>query len=145
MAIIKDGDSITIWKLDRLGRSLHHLIKIVNELNNKNIGLITLNDSINTITAQELLMFNLFTSLAEFERDVIYERTVAGLKSARARGRMRGRQKGISNGTKQKACAAEALYKQNKLTSAQIAKQLKISKTILYKYLKYRNVQIVLI
>ena len=145
LEIIKEGDSITIWKLDRLGRSLHHLIKIVNELNNKNIGLISLNDPINTTTAQGRLMFNLFASLAEFERDVIYERTIAGLKSARARGRMGGRPKGISDDAKQKACAAEALYKQNELTSDQIAKQLKISKPTLYKYLKYRNVQIGLI
>ena len=145
LEIIKEGDSITIWKLDRLGRSLHHLIKIVNELNNKNIGLISLNDPINTTTAQGRLMFNLFASLAEFERDVIYERTIAGLKSARARGRMGGRPEGISDDAKQKACAAEALYKQNELTSDQIAKQLKISKPTLYKYLKYRNVQIGLI
>ena len=96
LEIIKEGDSITIWKLDRLGRSLHHLIKIVNELNNKNIGLISLNDPINTTTAQGRLMFNLFASLAEFECDVIYERTIAGLKSARARGRMGGRLKGAS-------------------------------------------------
>ena len=142
LEIIKEGDSITIWKLDRLGRSLHHLIKIVNELNNKNIGLISLNDPINTTTVQGQFMFNLFASLAEFERDVIYERTIAGLKSARARGRMGGRPKGISDYAKQKACAAEALYKQNELTSEQIAKQLKISKPTLYKYLKYRNVQI---
>ena len=145
LEIIKEGDSIAIWKLDRLGRSLHHLIKIVNELNNKNIGLISLNDPINTTTAQGRLMFNLFASLAEFERDVIYERTIAGLKSARARGRMGGRPEGISDDAKQKACAAEALYKQNELTSDQIAKQLKISKPTLYKYLKYRNVQIGLI
>jgi DNA invertase Pin-like site-specific DNA recombinase len=65
------GDSIAIWKLDRLGRSLHHLIKIVNDLNGRNIGLISLNDPIDTTTAQGRLMFNLFASLAEFERDVI--------------------------------------------------------------------------
>jgi len=143
LEIIKEGDSITIWKLDRLGRSLHHLIKIVNELNNKNIGLISINDPIDTTTAQGRPMFNLFASLAEFERDVIYERTIAGLKSAR--GRMGGRPKGISDDAKQTACAAEALYKQNELTSDQIANQLKISKPTLYKYLKYRNVEIGLI
>ena len=72
-------------------------------------------------------MFNLFASLAEFERDVIYERTIAGLKSARARGRMGGRPKGISDDAKQTACVAEALYKQNELTSDQIANKLQIS------------------
>ena len=127
LEIIKEGDSITIWKLDRLGRSLHHLVKIVNDLNGRNIGLISLNDPIDTTTAQGRLMFNLFASLAEFERDVIYERTIAGLKSARARGRMGGRPKGISDDAKQTACVAEALYKQNELTSDQIANKLQIS------------------
>lgn len=127
LEIIKEGDSITIWKLDRLGRSLHHLVKIVNDLNDRNIGLISLNDPIDTTTAQGRLMFNLFASLAEFERDVIYERTIAGLKSARARGRMGGRPKGISDDAKQTACVAEALYKQNELTSDQIANKLQIS------------------
>lgn len=145
LEIIKEGDSITIWKLDRLGRSLHHLVKIVNDLNGRNIGLISLNDPIDTTTAQGRLMFNLFASLAEFERDVIYERTIAGLKSARARGRMGGRPKGISDDAKQTACAAEALYKQNELTSDQIANKLQISKPTLYKYLKHRNIKIGLI
>ena len=73
---------------------------------------------------------------------MLFINVLLGLNTARARGRMRGRPKGISDDTKQKACAAEALYKQNELTSDQIAKQLKISKPTLYKYLEYRNVQI---
>jgi DNA invertase Pin-like site-specific DNA recombinase len=142
LEIVEDGDTIVIWKLDRLGRSLHHLVKTVNDLNKNNIGLISLNDPINTTTAQGRLMFNMFASLAEFERDVIYERTIAGIKSAKARGRLGGRPKGLSVDAKQKACLAEALYKQNELTSDQIAKQLNISKPTLYKYLKHRNVKL---
>ena len=87
-------------------------------------------------------MFNVFASLAEFERDVIYERTIAGIKSAKARGRLGGRPKGLSDNAKQKACLAEALYKQNELTSDQIANQLNISKPTMYKYLKYRKVKL---
>ena len=128
-----------------LGRLLHHLIKIVNELNNKNIGLISLNDPINTTTAQGWFMFNLFASLAEFKHNIIYKCTIAGLKSTRGRGTISSRPRNISDDAKQKACVAEVLYKQNELTSDQIAKQLKISKPILYKYLKYINVQIGLI
>ena len=125
-----------------LGRSLHHLVKIVNDLNSKNVGLVSLNDPIDTTTAQGRLMFNVFASLAEFERDVIYERTIAGIKSAKARGRLGGRPKGLSDNAKQKACLAEALYKQNELTSDQIANQLNISKPTMYKYLKYRKVKL---
>lgn len=142
LEIVEEKDTIVIWKLDRLGRSLHHLVKIVNDLNSKNVGLVTLNDPIDTTTAQGRLMFNVFASLAEFERDVIYERTIAGIKSAKARGRLGGRPKGLSDNAKQKACLAEALYKQNELTSDQIANQLNISKPTMYKYLKYRKVKL---
>lgn len=139
---IKAGDTLVVWKLDRMGRSLPHLIKTVNELISNNIDIISLNDPINIITAQGRFMFNIFASLAEFEKDLIRERTMAGLKSARDRGRMGGRPKGLSEKAKRSACSAEALYKQNELTSAEMAAQLDISKTTLYKYLRMRNVKI---
>ena len=139
---IKSGDTLVVWKLDRMGRSLHHLIKVVNELMAKNVSIISLNDPINTTTAQGKLMFNIFASLAEFEKDLIRERTMAGLRSARVRGRMGGRPKGLSAEAKLKACTAEALYTQKELTIKEITQQLDISKTTLYKYLRYRNVKI---
>ena len=139
---IQAGDTLVLWKLDRMGRSLPHLIKTVNELISNNIDIISLNDPINVITAQGRFMFNVFASLAEFEKDLIRERTIAGLKSARDRGRMGGRPKGLSEKAKRSACSAEALYKQNELTSTEIAAQLGISKTTLYKYLRVRNVKI---
>lgn len=139
---IKSGDTLVVWKLDRMGRSLQHLIKTVNELMSNNIDIISLKDPINIITAQGRFMFNVFASLAEFEKDLIRERTMVGLKSARDRGRMGGRPKGLSEKAKRSACSAEALYKQNELTSAEIAAQLDISKTTLYKYLRTRNVKI---
>ena len=76
---IRSGDVLVIWKLDRLGRSLKHLIALVNELMNKDVGLQSINDPIDTTTAQGRLTFNIFASLAEFERDLILERTQAGL------------------------------------------------------------------
>lgn len=139
---IQEGDTLVIWKLDRMGRSLHHLVTIVNELVSKNIDIISLQDPLNTTTAQGRLIFNMFASLAEFEKDLIRERTMAGLKSARARGRMGGRPKGLSEKAKKAACTAEALYLQKELTSDEIAEQLDISKTTLYKYLRSRNVAI---
>src|SRR5579862_2580785 len=92
---LRDGDVIVVWKLDRLGRSLKHLVELVHILMQRNIGLCSLNDPIDTTTPQGRLIFNIFASLAEFERDVIKERTNAGLTAARARGRLGGRPRGI--------------------------------------------------
>lgn len=139
---LKQGDTLVIWKLDRMGRSLHHLVATVNDLVSKNIDIISLQDPLNTTNAQGRLIFNMFASLAEFEKDLIRERTMAGLKSARARGRLGGRPKGLSEKAKRTACTAEALYKQKELTSDEIAEQLNISKTTLYKYLRSRNVKV---
>ena len=133
---------LIVWKLDRMGRSLHHLIKVVNDLIAKGVDIISIQDPLNTTSAQGRLIFNMFASLAEFEKDLIRERTMAGLKSARARGRMGGRPKGLSEKAKKTACTAEALYLQNELKTDDIADQLGISKTTLYKYLRARNVQI---
>ena len=94
---IRPGDVLIIWKLDRLGRSLKHLVEVVNSLIDKNIGIRSLNDPIDTTNPQGRLIFNIFASLAEFERDIIRERTQAGLSSARARGKMGGRPKGLSS------------------------------------------------
>lgn len=93
-------DVIVIWKLDRLGRSLKHLVDLVAELNERDIGLRSLNDPIDTTTAQGRLVFNIFASLAEFEREIIRERTNAGLAAARARGRRGGRKPGLSEDAK---------------------------------------------
>ena len=93
MRNLREGDTLVIWKLDRMGRSLQHLIKIVNDLIDKNVDIISLQDPLNTTNAQGRLIFNMFASLAEFEKDLIRERTMAGLKSARARGRMGGSQR----------------------------------------------------
>ncbi len=142
IVVIKPGDSLVVWKLDRLGRSLQHLVKLFNDLINNGINIISLQDPIDTSTSQGKLMFNIFSSLAEFEKDLIRERTMAGLKSARARGKCGGRPKGLSEKAMEKAKAAELLYTQRKMTAVQISEQLGISKTTLYKYLKIRNVPI---
>lgn len=139
---VRPGDTIVIWKLDRLGRSLGHLVELVNTLMERQVGLISLQDPINTTTAQGRLIFNIFASLAEFERDLIIERTQAGLAAARARGRIGGRPKGLSDAAKKKAIAAEALYVKGELSVNEIADNLGISKVTLYRYLRYRGVAI---
>lgn len=139
---LRPGDTLVVWKLDRLGRSLRHLVELVKILEDKKAGLRSLNDPIDTTTAQGRLVFNLFGSLAEFERELIVERTRAGLAAARARGRLGGRKKGLPERAITTACAAETLYREGKLPVAVIARQLGISKTTLYNYLRYRGVNI---
>lgn len=139
---LRPNDVLVVWKLDRLGRSLKNLIHLVQELIQNEIGLCSLNDPIDTTTSQGRLIFNIFASLAEFERDIICERTQAGLSAARARGRRGGRPKGISKQSEATACAAETLYKEKKLSVIEICKKLSISKSTLYKYLRFRNVEI---
>ncbi|MGF6658997.1 DNA invertase Pin-like site-specific DNA recombinase [Paraburkholderia atlantica] len=136
------GDVIVIWKLDRLGRSLHHLIDVVGLLLARDVGLRSLNDPVDTTTAQGRFVFNLFASLAEFERDVIRERTQAGLSAARARGRKGGRPKGLPAKAEPTAYAAETLYREGRLSAEQIAQRLHISKSTLYAYLRHRGVPV---
>lgn len=139
---LREEDTLVIWKLDRLGRNLAHLIHLTAKLIEKKVGLISLNDPIDTTTAQGRLIFGIFASLAEFERELIRERTQAGLKSARARGRKGGRPKGMTSEAIEKSAIAEALYKNGSIPVKKIAEQLGISKTTLYLYLRYRNVSI---
>ena len=139
---VRKGDVIVVWKLDRLGRSLKHLVELVSTLIDKGVGLKSLQDPIDTTSAQGRLVFNIFASLAEFERDLIIERTQAWLSAARARGRHGGRPKGLSEAAQKKAIAAEALYVKGDLSIQEILDNLGISRTTLYRYLRYRNIPI---
>ena len=132
---IREGDVVVIWKLDRLGRSLADLVHLVNDIQGKGAGLLSLHDNIDTITPQGKLTFHIFAAIAEFEREIIRERTNAGLASARARGRKGGRPPGLSTNAKIKAAAASSLYQQKK-SVADICRTLALSRKTLYKYLK---------
>jgi DNA invertase Pin-like site-specific DNA recombinase len=138
----RTGDIIIVWKLDRLGRSLKHLVELISMFIAKDIGFKSLNDNIDTTTAQGRLIFNIFASLAEFERDLISERTKAGLQASRSRGKTGGRPKGLSKKAQLTAMACETLYKERKLSINQICKELNISRNTLYSYLRSRNVAI---
>lgn len=139
---LRKGDTIVIWKLDRLGRSLKDLVQLVNEIQTKGAGLQSLGDHLDTVTPQGKLTFHLFAALAEFERDIIRERTNAGLAAARARGRKGGRPKGLSKKAQHTAIIAEKLYLERELTVKEICEQLSISKMTLYNYLRHRGVEI---
>ena len=119
---VRPGDIVVVWKLDRLGRSLKHLVETVNLLLQQDVGIKSLNDPIDTTTPQGRLVFNLFASLAEFERDVIRERTQAGLSAARGRGRTGVAQKGCRSKPNPplappKRCTVKAYSAHNKLPS----------------------------
>ena len=139
---LRAGDVLVIWKLDRMGRSLKHLVELVGSLMERKVGLLSLNDPIDTTSAQGRFVFNLFASLAEFERELIRERTQAGLSAARARGRVGGRPKGLTPQAEATAMAAETLYRERKLSVAAIAQKLHVSKSTLYSYLRHRGVAI---
>src|SRR3954466_15899728 len=105
---VRAGDTLVVWKLDRLGRSLKDLITRITELNDRKIGFKSLTEQIDTTTSGGKLIFHIFGALAEFERDIIKERTQAGLEAARARGKLGGRPK--RQASSRKVAMAKALY-----------------------------------
>ena len=137
---LRPGDALVVWKLDRLGRSLKDLVTLVTGFQEKGIHFVSLQDHLDTTTAQGRLMFNLFASLAEFERDIIRERTRAGLTAARARGRQGGRPKGLSKEALSKAQAAKTLYLQQDKTVAEIGQLLGVGRATIYRYLAHLGV-----
>ena len=114
-----------VWRLDRLGRSLKHLIETISQLDTRKIGFKSLTENIDTTTSGGKLIFHIFGALAEFERNLIRERTNAGLQAARARGRKGGRPKSL---TGKKTAMAQALYNDKNNTIDEICKTLNISR-----------------
>src|SRR5436309_5328786 len=110
LTYVRAGDSLVVWKLDRLGRSLKHLIETITKLNNRKIGFQSITEHIDTTTSGGKLVFHIFGALAEFERDIIKDRTKAGLSAARARGRLGGRPKAKMLDTPKKVALAQSLY-----------------------------------
>lgn len=129
---VREGDTLVVWKLDRLARSLKQLIETVAMLEARGIGLRSLTESIDTTTAGGRLIFHIFGALAEFERTVIRERTKAGLSAARARGRVGGRPAKLSVDDLK---AAKALLADPTITVADVAKRLGVSPATLYRHL----------
>lgn len=142
--ILRKGDIVVVWKLDRLGRSLKHLIDLMTEFKNKEVEFISLNDNIDTTTIQGRLIFNLFASFAEFERELIRERTMAGLKAARENGRVGGKKSGLTPDAQKKALAVYHFTienrkkpKEQRMSVPELAKTVNISRATYYRYLEW--------
>ena len=129
---LRKGDTLVVWKLDRLGRSIRHLIDTVGQLQEWKVGFRSLQDSIDTTTSGGKLVFHVFAALAEFERDLIRERTRAGLEAARARGKKGGRPPKLDQ---KKRAQALTLHKDKSNTIADICRTLRIGRSTLYRYL----------
>lgn len=121
---VREGDQLVVWRLDRLGRSLAHLVEIAGDLDKRKIQLVSLQDQIDTTTATGRLIFHVFGALAEFERALLRERVNAGLQAARARGRKGGRRPKLSE---EKSRAVRALYDARNNTRHEIAEMFGVS------------------
>jgi DNA invertase Pin-like site-specific DNA recombinase len=134
LAELKLGDTLLVWRLDRLGRSMPHLVALIEDLRVKGIGFRSICDgAIDTTTASGELIFNIFSSLAQFERRLIQERTRAGLEAARSRGRQGGRKK--TDNTDPRVLMAKKMHKDHGMSIDNICKTLKISRASFYRYI----------
>lgn len=133
ISYVRDGDVLVVWRLDRLGRSLRHLIETVNDLSKRGVAFKSLQEQIDTTTSGGKLIFHVFGALAEFERDLISERTQAGLHAARARGRKGGRPSKV---TTKKLSMAQKLLSDEKNSIDDICHTLQISRATLYRHLR---------
>ena len=129
--VLREGDTLVVWRLDRLGRSLQNLIAWVSYLDEQGVGLRSLHEAIDTTSSTGKLVFHLFAALSEFERNLIRERTQAGLAAARARGRRGGRRKSLN--AEDRRLAVE-MYEERKLTVKKICEVMGITKPTLYSY-----------
>lgn len=132
---VRPGDTLVVWKLDRLGRSLRHLIDVVTNLQQNGIGFRSLQESIDSTSSGGKLIFHVFAALAEFERDIIRERTIAGLAAARARGRHGGRPRKL---TSKQLEMAVALMRDPETSVKDICETLSVSRATLYRHLPRR-------
>ncbi len=130
---LREGDILVVWRLDRLGRSLRHLIDTITALDERGVGFKSLQENIDTTTSGGKLVFHIFGALAEFEREIIRERTQAGLASARSRGRIGGRPKTL---TPRQVQILRNMAADNSLTVSDICKTLGIGRTTFYRYAK---------
>ncbi len=130
---LRKDDCLVVWRLDRLGRSLKHLIEVAEGLETRGIDLASLQEGLETATSGGKLIFHIFGALAEFERNLIRERTMAGLAAARARGRVGGRSNKLDNGKK---LTLKKMYDSREYTISEICRLLEISKPTFYRYLR---------
>lgn len=131
--LLREGDTVVVWKLDRLGRSMQNLVELINDFDTRGVQFRSLTELIDTSTPGGTLTFNIFGSLAQFERDLIRERTRAGLEAARARGRTGGRPASLDE---KQAKEVQRLYESRSVTVDQIASMMRVSRTTIYRCLQ---------
>ena len=139
---VRDGDTIVVWKLDRLARSLIHFTNLMAKLKEKGVRFRSITEPFIDTTEKSShseFIINIFAALAQLERDIIIERTKAGLESARRRGKILGAPKGLSKKNQQKAVLCEEYFNNGVLTVTEICERLNISRTTYYKYLRLRG------
>lgn len=134
--LLRPGDTVVVWRLDRLGRSVRDLIDLVEDLHQRGVALKSLRETIDTSSAGGRLVVHVFAALAEFERDLIRERTVAGLAAARARGRLGGRHRAL---TDHQVRVARSAYDAGETSVAEIAAALGVNRSTIYRELKRAN------
>jgi DNA invertase Pin-like site-specific DNA recombinase len=140
---LRKGDVIVVWRIDRLGRATYELIRLMVEWKEMGVDFRSISEGIDTSTKMGRLWYMLSSVFAENEREILMERTLAGMEAARARGRVGGRPKGLTKKSKELASLAATLYQSKKYTTVQICEQLKIgSKATLYNYLRHEGIQI---
>ncbi len=131
--LLREGDTVVVWKLDRLGRSLQNLVELIDDFDDRGVQFRSLTESIDTSTPGGTLIFNIFGSLAQFERDLIRERTRAGLEAARARGRTGGRPAILDE---RQAKEVRRLYESRSVTVDQIASMMHVGRSTIYRCLQ---------
>jgi len=127
---LREGDTLVVWRMDRLGRSLAHLVQTIAELEARGVAFESLTEKIETASATGKLMFHVFAAMAEFERNLISERTIAGLKAARARGRKGGRKPSLDAQQKKEIAA---LLRDPEISVTEVAKRYGVSRNTIYR------------
>jgi DNA invertase Pin-like site-specific DNA recombinase len=136
LATLRSGDSLVFYKIDRLGRTVRQLVELVDDLQARNVNLKSLTDPIDTSTSLGRFFLQIMACFAELERNLTRERTKAGLKAAKAKGRIGGRPPGLTKENRKKALAAYGLFKMGEFTPGEICRHVGISRTSYYKYIQ---------
>lgn len=138
--LLRAGDTVVVWKLDRLGRSTQHLVSLINHFKDNGVGFVSLTENMDTSTPEGILIFTVFAAMAQFERDLIRERTRAGLTAARARGRKGGRPAKLAP---DQIKAIQSLYTSRTLTVTQMARRYHVSRKTIYNVLRQYRITVV--
>ena len=133
---LRTGDIFVVWRMDRIGRSLVELLNIINDLNKRNISFVSIMDNIDTTSSMGKFQLSIFGAFSEYEKNLISERTRAGLEAAKKKGVVGGRPKGLTEEILKKAKLVEKLYSLGELTIVEVCKNQKISRATFYRYMK---------